>query len=338
MSVAAGDYLAARIKVMVGRLLPLKALHKLIELDLEQIHVSLQQQLPGYVPQPSAAAQKRQLNMAMYSDFKTLLTPLTSVEQRFIKHALRWFELVNLKAVIRGKFTGVPEAELTRQLVNLGEYADLPTRELIETDDPFEMLRSLEQTAYGGIVRQARKVFEEQGQDLFSLDAAIDRSFFIEMTHRARFLDQATAASLKSVLGALLDRFNLLWLMRYRFSYGLTPAKSYYLLTATGNTLHSAQLLKLAQVGSVAELIEQLPPKLNQLLAGQQDIYHIEQIMELYSLSAARACFRPGHSLMAMLFSYLVLREAETRFLCAITKGKELGFDQKLIERAVVNA
>lgn len=224
MSISSPVYLSARLEIMAARLLPLDFLRSMVEFDLEQIHARLQQRLPSYIAESSAAAQKRQLNLAMYTDFQILLRALSGVEQRFIRHALRWFELINLKAVIRGKFTGVPEAELTRQLVNLGQFGDLPTRELIETDDPFEMLRSLERTAYGGIVSQARKVYEEQGQDLFILDAAIDRNFFIELMHRTRFLDAPSQTGLNSVLGVLLDRFNLLWLLRFRFSYGLTPA------------------------------------------------------------------------------------------------------------------
>jgi V/A-type H+-transporting ATPase subunit C len=155
--------------------------------------------------------------------------------------------------------------------------------------------------------------------------------------HRTRFLDAPSQTGLNSVLGVLLDRFNLLWLLRFRFSYGLTPAKSYYLLTATGRSLHSGQLLKLARIDSVDDLVDQLPPRLRELLAGEKDIYHIEQLMELYTLSAARSGLGAGKPLVGRLFSYLILREAEVRYLCAIIKGRELGFDQDLIRRAVVN-
>ena len=331
----ADAYLSTRLDILAARLLPMSQLRELISLDLEQINNRLKALFPDYDLNAPITAQRRSINRDMYLDFQMLLRPFFGNDRRFLRHAVRWFELVNLKVIIRGKFTGVSETDLSRQLVELGQYADLPINALIETDDPFEMLRSLEQTVYGDIVRQARKVFEEQGHDLFSLDAAIDRNFFYELANRARFLDEYEQASMKKVLGVLLDRFNLLWLMRYRFSYGLTPAKSYYLLTATGPDLKSEQLMRLARVGSVTELVEELPPKLNSLLQGVQDIYQVEQLMELYSLSAARRGLGHQYGPITRLFAYLLLREAQTRYLLAILKGKHLGFEQPLIEQAI---
>jgi vacuolar-type H+-ATPase subunit C/Vma6 len=40
-------------------------------------------------------------------------------------------------------------------------------------------------------------------------------------------------------------------------------------------------------------------------------------------------------NLLARSFSYILLREAEMRFLQALIKGKQLGFNRELIEQAV---
>ena len=328
-------YLSTRLDIMAARLISLQQMQELIMLDLDQVLNQLHEWMPSIDPHMDIIPLRRALSREMYTDFQILLQPFSGNEHRFLKHAIRWFELVNLKVIIRGKFTGVNETEMSRQLVDLGEYADLPVRTLIETDDPFEMLRSLEQTVYGGIVRQARKVFEEQGHDLFSLDSAIDRNFFLELANRARFLDEREQADLKQVLGVLLDRFNLLWLMRYRFSYGLTPAKSYYLLTASGPLLQSQRLMQLARLDSLAELIEALPARLRDLLREAQDIFQVEQLMEVYSLAAARKGLGQQRSQISRLFAYLLMREAQTRYLQAIIKGKQLGFAPDLIDRAV---
>lgn len=332
---ATDDYLSTRLDLMIQRLLSLKDLSRIVHSDLEQIPALIQPVLPDHNLEVPIPQLRRILSVNMYNDFQRLLRPFNGNNRRFLKQALRWFELVNLKVLIRGKFTGVKESALRTQLVDLGEFADLPVNILIETDDPFEMLRLLEQTAYGSIVRQARRVFEEQGHDLFSLDSAIDRNFFIEVAHRARFLSYLEQTHIKQVFGVLMDRFNLMWLLRYRFSYGLSPARSYYLLTATGNQLHSTELMKLAQMGSLSAVIEQLPDKLKQLLSDVRDIYQVEQLMEVYSLSAAKRGLSHQLSDITRLFSYLLLREAETRFLLAVIKGKQLGFSDELLKQAV---
>jgi V/A-type H+/Na+-transporting ATPase subunit C len=336
MSIHTSDsYLSARTDLMVQRLLDESVLNRIVASDLEQLPALIQSMLPEQnleIPLPQL---RRLITYSMYLDFQLLLRPLNANNRRFLKQAIRWFELSNLKVLIRGKFAGVKESELQKQLINLGEYADLPIKTLLETDDPFEMLRLLEQTAYGGIVRQARRVFDEQGHDLFSLDSAIDRNFFIELATRARFLSSEEQIHLNDVLGVLMDRFNLLWLLRYRFSYGLSAARSYYLLTATGKRLQSSQLMNLASKGSLPEVIEELPPVLKKLLSSAHTIFEVEQIMELYSLSAANKGLSHHYSDITRLFSYLLLREAETRYLLAIIKGKQLGFSEELIGQAV---
>jgi V/A-type H+/Na+-transporting ATPase subunit C len=336
MNTASSDsYLSTRIDLMVQRLLDDSVLNRIVASDLEQLPALIQTVLPEHnldIPIPQL---RWLITRSMYLDFQLLLRPLNGNKRRFLKHAIRWFELANLKVLIRGKFAGVTESELQVQLVNLGEYADLPVKTLLETDDPFEMLRLLEQTAYGGIVRQARRVFDEQGHDLFSLDSAIDRNFFVELSTRARFLSNEEQMHLNNVLGILMDRFNLLWLLRYRFSYGLSAARSYYLLTASGKSLQSSQLMKLASKGSLAEVIEELPPVLKKKLSAVHNIFEVEQIMEQYYQSAAKKGLSHHYSDMTRLFSYLLLREAETRYLLAIIKGKQLGFSEELIGQAV---
>jgi V/A-type H+-transporting ATPase subunit C len=127
----------------------------------------------------------------------------------------------------------------------------------------------------------------------------------------------------------------LLWLLRYRFSYGLSPARSFYLLTKTGNRLHSAQLLRLARLDSVEEVVAELPRQYRQLLASVGSISDMETVMEYHSLSlAAKALYRLPN-LLSRTFSYIVLREAEVRFLQALIKGKQLGFENDLIRQAV---
>ncbi|MDJ0834141.1 MAG: V-type ATPase subunit [Gammaproteobacteria bacterium] len=334
-SSSAHVYLHTRVSLLADRLLSIEHLQDMIGYDLQQIIERIEQQFPDQPLDPATTSIENWLYLRMYTDFQMLLRAFNGHEYRFLKHAIHWFELFNLKMLIRGKFSGVSESALSEQLIDVGELAELPLQKLIQTDDPFEMFRLLEQTSYAGIVRQARGIFEEQGQELFSLDSALDRNFFLELVGRAHFLSLADRQQLNSVFGALLDRNNLLWLLRYRFIYGLSPAKSYYLLTATGNLLVTAELMKLAKLESLQSVIDELPAKLRALLAGQQDIYLVEQIMELYSLDAARRGLKKNNRLLTRTFAYLLLREAETRYLIAIIKGKQLGFDQDLISEAV---
>lgn len=337
MSKYSSAYLDTRLDVFASRLIGFERLKNFIDYDLERILQEIQALTGMRYDLDTGAAKRieRQLADRALEDFQVLIRPFSGSERRFFNFATRWFELVNLKVLIRGKFSGVDSGRIRQQLVELGSFTELPIRQLLETDDPYEMLRLLETTAYAGIVRQARRVYEEQGHDLFLLDATIDRSFFIDLYQRARFLGQQDSDTVGRVLDGLLDRFNLLWLLRYRFSYGLSAAKSFYLLTASGKKLHSIELMRLARLDSVAQIVVSLPQPYRSLLANRQEISDMEMVMEYYSLSVAADMLNKKSNLLARSFSYILLREAELRFLQALIKGKQLGFDRELIEQAV---
>lgn len=337
MSSFSSAYLDTRLNLFASRLVRFPQLVKFVEYDLERILIELRE-ITGTIyeiGQGSSARVETQLFSRALQDFLVLIRPFSGSERRFFQFAIRWFELVNLKVLIRGKFSGVESSEIATQLVELGDFADLPVRKLLETDDPYEMLRLLETTAYAGIVRQARRVYEEQGNDLFLLDATIDRGFFIDLYQRTRFLDARDSEFVGQVMGALLDRFNLLWLLRYRFAYGLSPARSFYLLTASGKKLRSAELMRLARMGSPDEIVASLPQPYQSLLTRGTPISTMETAMEHYSLSVAAEMLHGKSNLLARTFSYLLLREAEARFLQALIKGKQLGFGPALIRQAV---
>ena len=193
----------------------------------------------------------------------------------------------------------------------------------------------MEDTPYSSIVRQARGIYEEEGQNLFSLDAAIDRHFFTGLFQRIRFLEHNDQQEMRKVFGPMMDRLNLLWLIRYRFSYGLSPAKSFYLLATTGNRLHAEQLMQLAKLESVSEVIDRLPEPLNELLKPAQNIIEIENLLEHYMLMASTRGLRRSSSLITRVFAYVLLRESQTHLLQAVIKGKLLGFRTELIEKAI---
>jgi vacuolar-type H+-ATPase subunit C/Vma6 len=156
-------YLATRLTVLASRLISFEQLVDFIELDLEQVMSRLKQH-GGHeydIEASNPRSIEAQLSNRALDDFQILMRPFAGSERRFFQFAIRWFELVNLKVMIRGKFSGVDSRSIEDQLIDLRAFTDLPIARLLDTDDPYEMLRLLETTAYGGIVRQARRVYEE---------------------------------------------------------------------------------------------------------------------------------------------------------------------------------
>lgn len=332
MPEAISSYLGARINVLASELIRIEQIQSLVDADLDDLlhHIGL-----SVDSGLDDNAIEKQLVSDALEDFQLLFRPFYSVERDLLNYGVHWYELTNLKTLIRGKFTGKSDSSIQKQLINLDQFAVLPLQRLLQADDPHEMLRLLEQTPYSNIVRQARTIYEKEGQNLFALDAAIDRHFFTGLLQRIRFLDQQDRQEMLLVFGSLMDRLNLLWLLRYRFSYGLSPAKSFYLLATTGRKLHSENLMGLARLDTIGEVIEQLPAPLDRLLKDTSNLTEIENLMEHYMLQAATKGLKRSVSTITRVFSYVLLRESQIHFLQAVIKGKLHGFETRLIDKAL---
>ncbi len=321
--------------MLASRLLPTERLSRWIDEpvekketdDLTSVGVHLEELREDWVGMEQALLSK------LLEDLAIVTRPLTGHERDFLVYSVHWFELANLKVVIRGKLSDLPEQEIQAQLLDVGPFTTLPTEELLRTEDPAEMLRRLETTRYADLARQARRAYEEH-KDLFRVELAIDRRFFVDLLKRARAVDQTQRQAVLYLTGCTLDRFNLVWLMRYRYSYGLSPAETYYLLIPGGHLLNARLLESLTQLSSVEEVLEALPEALRTRLSGADTITEVENRLEVSARLVARQFLEDYRHTIARAFAFILLREMEMRCVLAIVKGRHFGFDPALIRFA----
>lgn len=326
-------YLNTRVSILVGRLVPPERFQALIEQGAADPSEwgEVSQFLDPNGPDPSRLEQMRLSRL--WHDFQVLARAAQPRERALLVYGVHWFELLNLKALIRGKLSGLPEKVIRDQILDVGPFAYLPVDELLRTEDPAEMLRRLEDTVYADIARQARQVYEEH-KDLFSVDATIDRRYFAELQARARSIGGAEQHAVLDLVGRVLDRFNLTWLLRYRFSYNLPPAEAYYLLAPPGHLLGAERMLALAQMGSVEEILNALPAELKELLAGASSISEVDNRLDEMMVAAAMRTAKDAIHPVARAFAYVIVRDAEMRRLLAIVKGLRMGLPSDLIRFA----
>ncbi len=333
MSGSGYAYLNARVSIFAGRLLPPERFEALIEQDIfdspELGDVGTFLAADG--PDPTRLEQT--LLSRIWHDFQVLARAAKPQERALLAYGFHWFELMNLKALIRGKLSGLPEKVIREQILDLGPFASLPVDDLLRAEDPAEMLRRLETTVYADIARQARRVYEEH-KELFSVDATIDRRYFAELLARVRMIGGSEQAAVHELVGRVLDRFNLTWLLRYRFSYNLPPAEAYYLLAPAGRQLGAEFLLALAQLGSLEEILNALPQEMKDLLAGVTSISEAENRLDGMMLGAASQVLKNAAHPVARAFAYLIARDGEMRRLLAIVRGRRMGLPNDLIRFA----
>jgi V/A-type H+/Na+-transporting ATPase subunit C len=326
-------YLNTRVSLYAGRLWRDDELDMLVGVPLDAISDTLarrglQQLAEGFANmtgrQQDARSLEQRIIVQVLDETRVLIRPLSGDARTFLTFWTARFEISNVKTLLRSKMTGERPAAVLARLIPMGAFGRLDNQDLAHAEDVGELLRRLEAGPYAGIVRHARRAFE-QSHDPFSLDAALDRGYYEGLTLRAQPLEEAAGGPFPGLMANLIDRINLVWLLRYRFNYKLPPAQVYYLLVGSHYGLPGTRLQELAALDSLEAVLEALPPAWQARLSGVTDIPGVFARMEY---AAAEQALRVLHSSapdIARAFAYLILRERDLRAVRAVLRGRHLG-------------
>jgi V/A-type H+-transporting ATPase subunit C len=291
-------------------------------------------QLAGVHPGSDIHSLEQSIIAQLLDETLILLRPLTGSARAFLLYWTERFEVTNLKTLLRGKMMGERPAALLNRLTPMGAFGRLDVQDLSHAEDVAELLRRLESGHYSGIVRQAREAFEES-HDPFLLDAALDRSYYEGLAMRARELEKKHGPALRNLMGSLIDRINLVWLLRYRFNYKLPPAQVYYLLVSAHYGLTSARLKELAALGSLEDVLAALPDGLRQNLADAATTPEVFARMERIAAIETHKVLHSSAPDIVRAFAYLILRERDLRGVRAVLRGRYLGLSSAMINQTV---
>ena len=262
-----------------------------------------------------------------------LIRPLKGPARAFLSHWKHRFELINLKRCIRHFLSGFPPAELKDNLIDVGPLGELPIDDLLRAEDAEEVLRRLEGTVYADMARHARRVYEER-HNLFDLEAVLDSQYYREFVEHYNALPESDQKPLAELVGALLDQINLVWLLRYRFVFGLTSPHTYLLLIPPGRHLKKSNLLQLVQMESMEDVIQSLPTPLFKRVANASSILDVEKALERRTQRIAHTVLRHTSFNLARALAYLVLRERQMLKVHVALKGRALNLDEESIRIA----
>lgn len=328
-------YLDARVSLMAARLLREEELPVLAEGGAEESAAILAHAGLGRIlADLEAGRYLEQSIIRSQLDDVLILMRAAGEGRRFLEYWMQRFELSNLKAIIRAKMSGAPATLVRQELLDLGFLASLPLEELLQTEDVGELLRRLETTHYADIVRFARRAFEAQPR-LFDLDAALDRRFYHGLVELARQQEAVLGKGFRSLMELLIDRINLVWLLRYRFLYKLPSSQVFYLLVPSHYRLSSGILRDLAVRDRLEEVLAALPQPYREWLSESDSVYKVFTILEGKSARAAHAVLHSNAPGFARAFAYLVLRERDLRMVRAALKGRAIGLNAQTIRQAM---
>jgi V/A-type H+-transporting ATPase subunit C len=333
-------YLNTRVSVMAARLFDRIRVAAMAEQDLTELAegFALTSVLDENLStRAKSRAVEQALIQTLLSELTILARPMAAPERALVLSWGRMFALSNLKTLIRGKLYDLDRREIRENLYDLPPNARLPLphQELFQAENVLELLRQLEQHApYRLIARQAREIYEQRHEP-FALEATIDQRYLGGLVHHVKQFHDANARPLQHLVGALLDRADLMWLLRYRFSYRFSPSETFYQLVPSFRLMHRERLLDLVNLESFERVLEAMPQPLDGLLAGSANLIDVQKRMGTHLYREALRILHHGSSGVARALAYLILRRMDLGLLFSLIQGGLLGLSRDLVHIAV---
>lgn len=328
-------YLRTRLAIMSANLLGREKLASLARMPLEDLAKETGfDAVTGGSDDARLAAFERALTQTWLDELSALLRPLEGPARRLLTQWASRYELLNIKALVRGKIGQLPSEEIERSLFVLPGFLSLNHDELINTDSVPELLRHLQKTRYQRLATQALRQYEER-PDPFLLDATLDQQFYSDLAYRAQQLAGDDRTETQELIGRIVDRHNLVWSLRYRYNYGLQPSEVLFLAIDGGRVLNRAVLQEVLQADSLAEALRLLPANLMSYHEMPGQITLIEAAMRDDLSEHALRAMRRSPSALTSVLAYLVLRHGEIVKLYAILHARVHGLGDDLLAQAL---
>jgi V/A-type H+-transporting ATPase subunit C len=337
MARTADAYLQTRVSIFRGNLLDDDGLRRLIDLSAEE---GLGRLIPGAIDteRTHAVADPNLVERALYDllrlELSVLLRPLSGAARDFLFFWAHRFDILNLKAIIRGKLREVPHEEIARNLFDIPPFTTLPIDQLLRTENVQELLRQLEAGRFADIAGPARRAFEEK-HDLLAVDATLDQRYYAGLHSRSQKLEDSDRAEVVRLVGTQIDHLNLAWLVRYRFAYGLSPSETYYLLIPHGRTLYRERFLPLVESPECHRILDHLPESYGEVLCSADNPLNVENQLEAMTRRVAETALATAQSALARAYAYLLLREDDIRRLLSVVRGKYFELPADVTRHAV---
>lgn len=318
--VAEQAYLRTRLAILNARRRDEAQLRALLELTNDELAAEFGLEAEQLDENGLDLFEQSQLQ-AWLNELNTLLRPLQGADRAVLVQWARRYEVLNLKALVRGKLGGLSRSEIEASLFILPGFLRLDHEPLLNTDDVMELLRRLKDTPYHQLGRMAMRRFEEQ-QDPFLLDASLDQQFYSGLSNCVARLSEPDRTAMRNLVGRMVDRHNLIWLLRYRHNYQLQPAEALYLSINGGLQLTREHLRQILQMQTLAESLERLPVGMRRLVGDADNLVDIRDALVLDLQHQAKLALRATQSVLTSVFAYLLLRYYEIKTANAIVQAR----------------
>ena len=249
-----------------------------------------------------------------------------------IKQLYRYFELGNLKAVLRSIQTvsswkaDLPAWErVSEVLFPFGAFTSIPAQAMVETGNVASAIDLLRGTPYESTISFATKRFSTE-QSLFPLEVALDLDYWQKLWAEARKLSGKDREMAVKIIGSLLDMNNLMWVIRYKIYHKLSEEELINYTLPFGFRVRDEDVRAIAAGTDIASVISRIYPGITEassyLENPQTGLPKLEHALKLQVMKQCTAAFIGDPFHIGIPLAYLILSDFEVQDLIILIEGK----------------
>ena len=242
-----------------------------------------------------------------------------------LKQLYRYFEVENIKAILRGILTNSSWERIGEILFPMGSMSVLPAQAMVESGSVGSAIELLQGTTYYETLSFAMKRFSAE-QILFPLEVALDLYYWRQLWAEAKKLQGQDREQASRIIGSLMDVNNLMWVIRYKVYYQLSEEEIINYTLPFGYRVRDEDVRSIAAGADLASVVGRVfpgIPDLNTLLENPRvGLPQLEIILKKRLMQQCLAAFTGNPFHIGIPLAFLILSQLEIEDLTVLIEAK----------------
>lgn len=248
---------------------------------------------------------------------------------------LRW-DLVNLRAIVRGKHAGRPAEEILDAVMPAGTLSEVALKEMAGFPNITALAGTLDVLDHPFAVPLAEGIAEHaKTNDLLSVELRLDRAYADYVLRQTK--GRGDARVLRQILTAEIDAANIKTALKLASAGGLSEEQRLRFFIPGGGLATEKIFLALSSDRTQAPAWTHLRVQGFPIKELPRDLVVFERDLDLHLAQTMAARYIGGDPLgLDIVIGYLAMKSAEVANLRLIARGKFLGLAAEAVRREVV--
>ena len=237
----------------------------------------------------------------------------------------RYFEVDNLKAVLRGIVTRASWERVRFVLFPPNPITSIPAQAMMEAGSVGAAVELLRDTPYYSTLSHAMKRYNAE-QNLFPLEVAVDLNYWRELWREVNDLPSQDRSPALKIVGSLVDMNNLMWAIRYRVYHKLAEEELINYTLPFGYHVRDSDIRAIAAGADILQVVKRIYPNLREvetlLDESGKSLPELEFQLKRNVLRQCQAAFTGDPFTIGIPLAYLVLSDFEIQDLTVLIEAK----------------